>query len=333
MADIARAAGVSMATASRALSGAHGVSAATTARVRAVAEELSYVVSPEASGLARRATRRVGVLTSHIARWFFGEALEGIEAVLAAQGLDLVLYCVGTPEDRRRFFADLPARRKVDGLIVVGMPISAAERTRLDLLGVAVVAAGGQTADYPYVSIDDAEAGRQAMDHLLMLGHQRIAMIDAIDPNAEEWPVELRALAYTRALERAGVPLREDYFVRVPWGPDGGAEGMERLLSLPEPPTAVFVHSDDMAYGVLRVLRHAGLRVPQDLSVVSIDDAPFSRLLDLTTVRQDARLQGTLAAQAALAAIADDGEHVPQETLTTTRLVPRGSTAAPEPGR
>ncbi len=327
LADIAREAGVSLATASRALSGSRGVSAATMNKVRDVAERRQYVVSPEASSLSRGSTGRIGVLTRHIARPFYAAALEEIESVLAARGLDTVLYCVRTPEDQESFFDRLPVRRKVDGLVVLALPLTPHEKERLDLLDVAVVAASGQSADYPYVSVDDAEAGRQAMDHLLMLGHRRIAMIDAIDPNASEWPIELRSLAYTQALESAGIDVEDELFVRVPWGAAGGAEGMERLLSLREPPTAVFAHSDDLAYGALRVLRRAGLRVPQDMSVISIDDAPMSDLLDLTTVRQDAGLQGRLAAETLLAILA--GRPYDRATLTPTRLIPRGSTAPP----
>lgn len=327
MADIAREAGVSTSSASRALSGSPGVSAATTARIRAIAERMSYVVSPEASGLSRRTTGRIGVVTSHLSRWFYGEVLEGIEATLADEGTDMLVYAVNGAEGRRRFFERLPARRKVDGVIVVGMPVSPAERERLALLGVAVVAAGGQTADYPYVSIDDERAARQAMDHLLRLGHTRIAMIDALDPNAEEWPIELRSRAYHDALAEAGAGPDDDLFVQVPWGPEGGAEGMQRLLSLRRPPTAVFVHSDDLAFGALAVARRAGLRVPEDLSVVSIDDHPVSATLDLTTVRQDPRAQGEIAARTVSAAVR--GERVEPAVLVPTVLVPRGSTAAP----
>lgn len=330
MVEIAKAAGVSIASASRALSGAPGVSAATAARIREIAEEMSYVVSPEASGLSRRSTRRVGVLTTHLSRWFYGAALEGIQSTLAPAGYDTVLYGVSDAEDRRHFFEELPARRKVDGVIVVGMPVSPAERERLALLGVAVVATGGQVADYPFVSIDDATAGRQAMDHLLMLGHRRIAMIDAIDPNADEWPVELRARAYHDALEEHGIEPAPELFVRVPWGADGGSRGMQELLSLRHPPTAVFAHSDDLAFGALRVLRRAGLRVPDDMSVVGIDDHPLAECFELTTVRQDPRLQGELAARALVGALRS--EPVEPATLVPTVLVPRGSTAAPRGG-
>jgi DNA-binding LacI/PurR family transcriptional regulator len=327
MADIARLAGVSMATTSRALNNAPGVSAATKARVHRIAEELSYVVSPEASGLSGGTTGRVGVVVPSVSRWFFGEMLEGIESVLGEAGLDLLLYQPGDPRARSEFFRRLPARRKVDAVLVVGIPVTDAERERLALLGVAIVAAGGQYAPYPYVSVDDRAAGRQAVDHLLFLGHRRIAMIDAVDPNATSWPVDGRALAYTEALADAGLPLEDDLFLRVSWGPNPGAEAMARLLSLREPPTAVFTHSDEIAFGALRTLRRAHLRVPEDVSVIGIDDHPVSEQLDLTTVHQDVREQGEIAARLVIALL--DEEPVPPSTLLPTHLVLRGSTAPP----
>ncbi len=324
MADVARAAGVSMATASRALSDSPGVAPATRERVRAVAEDLSYVISPEASALSGGHTGRVGVVLPHLSRWFFGEMLEGVESVLADAGLDVLLYVVGDAEDRRRFFRRLPARRKVDAVLVVGIPVTETERGRLELLGVSIVAGGGQFAPYPYVSIDDEAAGRQAVDHLLYLGHRRIAMIDAIDPNETAWPVGGRALAYTKALEDAGIPLEDELFVRVAWGPEQGARAMERLLSLREPPTAVLAHSDELAIGALRTLRRAGIRVPQDISVIGVDDHPMAEQTDLTTVHQDVRRQGELAAEMILKTLG--GLDAPPPIVLPTHLVPRGST-------
>ncbi len=329
MADIARLAGVSMATTSRALSNAPGVAPATRERVLRIAEELDYVVSPEASGLSGGSTGRVGVVVPHLSRWFFGEMLEGIESILGAARLDMLLYHVGDAADRQSFFRLLPARRKVDAVLVVGIPVSAEEQERLALLGVGVVAAGGQFAPYPYVSVDDLAAGRQALDHLLFLGHRRIAMIDAIDPNETSWPVDGRALAYTTALRDADLPVEEELFVRVPWGATSGAEAMGRLLSLREPPTAVFAHSDEIAIGALRTLRKAGLRVPEDMSVIGIDDHPMAEQLDLTTVHQDVRRQGELAARLVTRLL--DGDDVATSTMLPTRLVARGSTAPPRP--
>jgi DNA-binding LacI/PurR family transcriptional regulator len=327
MADIARLAGVSMATTSRALSNASGVSPATREKVLRVAEDLAYVVSPEAASLKGGATGRVGVVVPHLSRWFFGETLTGIESELSRAGLDLLLYHVGDSENRANFFRALPARRKVDAVLVVGFAVTPAEQERLSLMGVGIVAAGGQNVPYPYVSIDDEAAGRQAIDHLLYLGHRRIAMIDAID--ADTGPVSGRALAYRTALNEAGLGVDPALSVRVPWGPEGGAEGMEQLLSLKEPPTAVFAHSDEIAFGALRSIRRAGLRVPDDISVVGVDDHPLSAQLDLSSVHQDVRRQGELAGRL-VTTLLDGGPATPAAVLPT-RLVPRGSTAKPRP--
>lgn len=316
-----------MATTSRALKDAPGVAPATRERVRRIAEEHAYVISPEASALSGGSTGRVGVLVPTVSRWFFGAMVDGIERVLRGAGLDLLLYQVEDILARRQFFERLPARRKVDAVLVVGIPVTKEEKDRLDLMGVAIAAAGGQHAPYPHVSIDDYSAGRQAIDHLVYLGHERIAMLDAIDPNASAWPVDGRARAYTDALGEAGIPLRDEYFVRKAWGAAAGAEGMARLLGLREPPTAVLAHSDEIALGALRTLRRSGLRVPEDVSVIGIDDHPIAEHVDLTTVHQDVRLQGERAARLMIGLL--EGSAVEHATVLPTHLVLRGSTAPP----
>jgi DNA-binding LacI/PurR family transcriptional regulator len=331
MADIARAAGVSMATTSRALNNLPGVAPATREKVRRVADDLAYVVSPEAAALSGGSTGRVAVVLPHLSRWFFGEMLNGIEAVLREANLDLLLYHVGEAENRETFFRTLPARRKVDALLVVGIPVTTAEQDRLALMGVDIVAAGGQLAPYPYVSIDDFDAGAQAMNHLLHLGHTRIAMIDAIDPHASEWPIDGRALAYTTGLEQAGLEVDPQLFRRVRWGPEPGADAMANLLGLRRPPTAVFTHSDEIAFGAMRTLRRAGLTVPHDISIIGVDDHPLATQLDLTTVHQDVLEQGRLAAELVVRTLS--GDTPATSTVLPTELVLRGSTAPPPPTR
>ncbi len=299
LADIARIAGVSIGTASRALNNAYGVSPTTRQRVLAVAEERSYVVSPEASRLARGATGRVAVVVPHPARWFFGEILEALVDILRGVDLDVLLYHVGDLDDRRKFFEELPARRKVDAVVVVAFPVEEHERQRLELLGVHIVAAGGQHATYPYVCIDDQVAGRQAMDHLLNLGHRRIAMLEAIDPHQPDHPPG-RSAAYHQALRDAAIPVDPRLTVSSNWGGEEGAEAAGRLLSLQHRPTAIYAHSDEVAAGALRTLRRAGVRVPQDISLIGIDDHPLANLIDLTTIRQPVRDQGTAAARLVL---------------------------------
>jgi LacI family transcriptional regulator, repressor for deo operon, udp, cdd, tsx, nupC, and nupG len=327
LADIARLAGVSPATASRALSGHPHVAASTRARVLQVAEDLSYVVSPDASRLAGGATGRVAVVVPHLARWYFGALLEGLETVLRDAGVDVLLYRVGDAGDRIAFFEKLPARRKVDAVVVLAFPVDEREQKRLELIGVDIVAAGGQVTSYPYVSIDDHAAGRQAVDHLIHLGHRRIGMIAAIDPTQRDHQPTGRSSAYYAALADAGLPIDHDLVTTVEWGGCQGAEGMARLLGLREPPTAVYAHSDEVALGAVRTLRRAGLRVPQDVSVIGIDDHPLAELTDLSTVGQPVREQGEIAGRMVLARLR--GEEIEHGVTVPTQLVVRGSTAPP----
>jgi DNA-binding LacI/PurR family transcriptional regulator len=329
LADIARLAGVGLGTASRALNNAPGVSAATRKRVLDVAERHSYVVSPEASNLAGGSTGRVAVVVPHLSRWFFGAMVEAIEEVFRDAELDVLLYHVGDLEDRRNFFERLPARRKVDAVVVVGFSVGEPERKRLELLGVEIVAAGGPHAVYPHVCIDDVEAGRQAVDHLISLGHRAIAMIEAVDPDQSDGPASGRSTAYYSAMAAADLPVDDRFVVSTDWGGEEGAVAMAQLLTIPERPTAVFAHSDEVALGAVRSLYRIGLRVPEDVSVIGIDDHPLAALTDLTTVAQPVAEQGRRAAELTLALLRDGRAPEQQAITLPTRLVVRHSTAAP----
>jgi DNA-binding LacI/PurR family transcriptional regulator len=328
LADIARLAGVGLGTASRALNNAPGVADSTRQRVLEVAEKHAYVVSPEASKLAGGTTGRVALLVPHLSRWFFGAMVEGLESVFRDADLDVLLYHVGDTQDRRNFFHRLPARRKVDAVVVVAFPVEEDEFQRLALLGVEIVAAGGQHEVYPHVCIDDRLAGRQAVDHLLSLGHRSIAMIEAVDPYQPAQPLG-RATAYFEALAEAGIPVDGRLVVRTDWGGEQGAGAMADLLSIAERPTAVYAHSDEVALGAIRTIRRSGLRVPEDISVIGVDDHPLAGLVDLTTVAQPVEQQGRVAAELTLALLR--GERDPEQLARTlpTRLIVRHSTAPP----
>lgn len=301
MSDVAARAGVGMATVSRALNGSPGVSEATRDRVRTIANEIGYVVSPEASRLARRATDRVAVVVSHLSRWFFAEMLEAIETTLRAAELDILLYQVPDARSRHAFFEGLPARRKVDAVIVVGLPVDLREQQQLESMGVHIVAVGGQTAAFPYVRIDDEVASRLAVDHLINLGHTRIGMIETVDPGTPDWPDRLgRSEGYHAGLQAAGIADDPDLVVRVAWGGENGAAAMATLLSLRNPPTAVYAHSDEIALGAMRTLRRLDLDVPTDMSIIGIDNHPLAELCDLTTIAQSVGEQGRIAAEMTL---------------------------------
>jgi DNA-binding LacI/PurR family transcriptional regulator len=329
MADVAALAGVSKATVSRVLSDAPGVSGPTRERIKALVADLSYVVSPDASRLSRGATGRIAVVMPQTTSWFFGAVLAGVLSALRGSGIDALVYQVADDQQSRQFFHELPVRRQVDALVVVAFPVSDDERRQLDLLGVPVVVAGGALLDHPHVRIDDAGAARQAVHHLIRSGHERIAMINSsVTPQRPYAPPADRLAGYRSALADAGLDPDPSYVVELPWSPAMGAEGMDRLLSLRRPPSAVFAFCDEVAVGAMRSLRRAGMNVPRAMSVIGVDDHPLADLTDLTTVRQPVQEQGERAGRMALALLR--GEGVEREHVTVpTRLVIRGTTGAP----
>lgn len=329
MSDIAARAGVSIATVSRALSGSSGVSEATRTRIRSLAAELRYTVSPDAARLAKGSRGRVAVVTPNIGQWFYASLLEGIMASLRGSNIDILLYEIKHEEERRRFFDELPARRQVDAVIILAFPVSDQERLQLELMGVTVVMAGGTLGDHPHVRIDDVEAARQATHHLILAGHQRIALINASGRWRLPYAVpQDRLQGHQNALRDADLPLMQESIVTVRWGTPGGTEGMARLLSLPRPPTAVVAFSDEMAFGALRTLRRSGIAVPHTVSLVGIDDHEMADVVELTTVRQPVLEQGQTAGSLVLSLLSGDPLESPHITLPT-QLVVRGTTGPP----
>ncbi|GAA1895610.1 LacI family DNA-binding transcriptional regulator [Streptomyces sodiiphilus] len=324
--DVAGRAGVSTATVSRALRGLPHVSEATRERVLRAAEELSYSVSPHAAGLASGRTGTVGVVLPFVNRWFYGQVLAGIDAVLRAHDLDLLLHNLGDARVHRRFFTRMPLRRRVDGLIVLNLPLSAPETEALASMGVPVTVLGSRIPGFGGVCIDNRAGAATAVRHLINLGHRRIGMITGApdDPRGFATPIARRE-AYRATLTEAGIVPDSELEARGHAGIEEGAAAMARLLSLPDPPTAVFAESDQMAFGALRTLRRMGLRAPADVSVIGFDDHETSELLDLTTIGQPVARQGELLARQIIGALAGRGEE-PGHTVVPTRLVIRGTT-------
>ncbi len=332
MADVARHAGVSIATVSRALRDVPGVSEPTRQRIRTIAQELSYVVSPEASGLARKSTGRLAVVTPRVDTWFYSTMVSSMQRTLSNAGQDMLLYQVEGEAQRRYFFEHLPSRRKADAVVLIALPLLAAEIERLDLLGADVVIAGGQLQSLPHVHVDDRAVGATAVEHLIGLGHRKIAIIRTSDTEGAVWSSDvMRAQGYADAMAAAGLEVPPDYVQIQPYGADSGANALSRLLDLAEPPTAVFAYSDEIGVSALRTLQLRGLSAPEDMSIISVDGHPLAELFGLTSIDQQVARQGTLAAEMAVVL---GGRHTPprRDVLVPTRLVVRSSTGPPRAG-
>lgn len=320
--DVARRAGVAPSTVSRALSGTSYVAPETDERVRRAAAELAY---PRPARRPRGA-QTVAALARFPSAWFFAEAVGGIERTLRAGGYHVLLHNVGDPAAR----AALPDERwGLAGLIVVASSFTPAEQARLEELAVPVAVVGGSWAGVPRVGIDDRAGAVAAVRHLVALGHREIALL-AFDPDdvVGRATAEARRLGYLDALAEAGLEPNPDWVVATGHDAPAGARAVERLLSGPRLPTALFAMSDEMALGALRTLRRAGIDVPGRVSVIGFDDQAVAEYADLTTIAQPAREQGERAAALLLESLAGVLDGIPDVDLPT-RLVVRGTTGPP----
>lgn len=329
IADVAREAGVSKATASRALTGSAQVSATTRQRVTDVAMRLGYVPSTSAVSLATGRTRNVGVILPHVNRWFFAEVLEGIQSALLDRGFDLTLYDA-TPGSagRERVFTDFLARKRFDGLIAVGLEPAVSELQALLSLGRPVVSVIGTEESTSLVTLDDGHAAALATSHLVDLGHRRIAFLGGT--SASHWPhVEsARYEGYERVMRESGLG---EYVTRTPAElsmPAGYEAAVDLLSDSSQRPTAVVGACDEVAIGAIIAARRLGILVPSDLSVVGIDDHVNAEMFALTTLRQIPREQGETAVDLLMRHL-DDPALEPVTVAIRPRLVVRNSTAAP----
>lgn len=330
--DVATLAGVSPATVSRSLSGHANVAAQTRQRVLDAARELSYVVSPQASGLASGRTRAVAVVVPFITRWYFSTVVAGVAGVLRSSGYDAVLYHLGSAADRDHFFERMPLARRVDGILTLSMPLDDVHTLALRALDIPLVSVGAHVPGSASVRIDEAAAAQSAVNHLIHQGHQRIGFIAGApdDPAFGFIASPHRRRGYEDALQTAGLVVHHGLMVAGSYGVHGGAAAMARLLSGPVLPTAVFAEYDELAIGALWALRRASVPVPQMMSVVGIDDHEMAEVHDLTTVAQDAREQGSAAARLLLRALDDHPVGAPDDDIIlSSSLVLRGSTAPP----
>jgi LacI family transcriptional regulator len=298
IAEVARRAGVGVATVSRVLNRSPRVSKPTRERVLEVIDELGYAPNAAARALSTGRTRTIGVAAPFFTQPSVVERLRGVSRAIAAAGYQLVLFDVEGP-DR---LADLAVGGRLDGLLCVSLCPQPEELARFAAADVPVALIDAQHAGLPGVFIDDVDGGRLAAEHLLGLGHRRIAFIGDEEANPYGFTSSARrrigadaaiTAAGQRIIVRRGQHSREHARIMA-----------AELLALSQPPTAIFAGSDLQALGVLEAAEAAGLGVPGDLSVVGFDDIEVARYVGLTTIAQPLEESGTLGAQFLLEALA-----------------------------
>ncbi len=334
--DVARLAGVSTATVSRALSGKEHVSAKARQKVEAAAAELGYVASSSAYTLATGRTRNIGVVVPFVDRWFFSVALEAIETVLIEHGYDLTLYNLsGGLDQREKIFSDFLLRKRVDGVLTIAVKLSDKELENLTKTRKPIMGIGGPITGARTLTIDDFAAGKLATEHLLSLGHTKIAHIGGLEPTEMDFKQpSKRRHGYEHALKTAGLPIRESWFIPADFTMKGAYHAAKQILGDPRnAPTAIVCSSDEMGFGAIMAVKDLGLRVPQDVSVIGMDNHDMSDFFGLSTINQDVRGQGRHTAERLLKVLEDATDNEPvniEENVDwPVELLVRSSTARP----
>ena len=324
--DVAKAAGVSHSTVSRALAGSPLVAAATKERIQRIAREMGYSPSAIARGLVTRRTATIGLVVTTIADPFVTDVVRGIEETALDNGYSVIL-CDSNAEPERELACVRTLREKrVDGIIVTSSRVGNLYVPLLEQLGVPIVLINNQhEGRYVYsVRTDDFQGGQMVGAYLASLGHRQIAYVSN-PPNAHS---SLQRLAGCRAaLQEHGLDIPDGWIVPGDGRTGGGRTGLERLLRQPPHPTAVFCYNDMTAIGALQAVKAAGLRVPGDLSLVGYDDIAFAVFVDppLTTVAQDRYLLGQRAMGLTLSLLSKQEEA--SDIVLTPHLVERASCA------
>lgn len=325
--DVAREAGVSVATVSRALRGLPNVAPRTRAKVVAAAARLHYVADPQASRLAFGRTHTIGVVVPRIGRWYYGRVFDAIHDVVASEGFDLLPLAVTDADEREHFFQDRPFRKRVDALVIVDVEMNQTHLRDMAAADLPIVTIGFRTDEFSSIRVDNRRGMRTGLEHLTGLGHTRIGLLGDRDPGPLVSPAApARATAFMEGMAARGLEVDPELLVAADLTMSGGAAAMQRLLQVDRRPTAVMAMCDEMAVGAMQVARDYGVRVPEDVSVIGFDDHEVAEFVGLTTIRQDVVAQGEHAARQVLDALA--GSPGPSHETLPAQLVVRRTTTA-----
>ncbi len=330
--EVARDAGVSIATASRALNRDDLVAPETRDRVRAAAARLHYTPHGGARSLITNRTHTIGVLLPDLYGEFFSEVMRGIDQTAQLEGYQCIVS--SARHSGPTLEAALRAMRgRVDGLVLMSPEFTGELSRRALPAGFPVVLLNCPPSETPHnaINVENYEGAYSMVRHLASLGHQRIAILTG---EAGNFDATERLRGYRAALADSGLPVLDELIVPGDFSEAAGAAGAQTLLRLQPRPTAIFAANDGMAIGALFALREAGLRVPDDIAIGGFDDIPMARYVEpaLSSVHVDISALGERATAALVSELRHPGRRaLIRETATTTLVVRRscGARAAP----
>ncbi len=324
--DIARLAQVSHSTVSRALQNSSLVNPETAGKIQRIARESGYRASAVARGLVTKRTLTIGLVVTTVADPFAAEVVSGIEQAANDLGYSVFLADSNADPEREKNIVRSFAERRVDGILVTSSRVGALYLPLLSEMMVPIVLVNNQHpgAFVHSVMIENVEGALAAANHLIELGHRRIAYLG--DQFGYQSDTE-RFAGYRQALDHAGIAFLPQLVVHGTGKPEQAMQAMESLLALPSPPTAVCCYNDMSALGAMRTIRLHGLRIPEDISLVGFDDLFLASYTQppLTTVRQPMRQMGILAMESLFKLMSGQGSAI--RVKVASELIIRESTS------
>ncbi len=322
--DVAKQAGVSHQTVSRVINGSDQVRPDTRNKVEAVIRDLGYMPNAIARSMARGRTYTLACLSPNLTDYTFAKYIEGAEQAARKNGYFIISASIPDEESFEITINQLVKSRRTEGLLLCNPFVEIRNRVLPTDVPIVFIGCSPESDKISSVTLDDFDVGYRAAKHLLTIQHKKIAMVTG---PVNEKPTRERTEGFRSALVDHGVNPRENYIISGDWTASSGYQALGKLLSGQETPTAVFAQNDRMAIGVLRKARESNLSVPDQLSVIGVDDMPLSSYFDppLTTMRQDMAQLGQIAAEMLIDIISNKITKILHPTIKAT-LINRKST-------
>ena len=327
--DVARAAEVGIGTVSRVINNYPGVKPATREKVLATIAQLNYKPNALARSMISKRTNSIGVVVPFFTRPFNIEMLRGVEAELARVNKDLVIYNVDNDNKRDHYFSELPMRDRVDGLLILSLPISDTYAQNFKQAGMQVVLVDSYSPYLTSLVVDNVTGSYHAVKFLLEQGHRSIGFVNGITEGSFKFnQANDRLIGLHRAFGDFGLPFEPEMVVTNEWNRQGGREAALKLLKRSYRPTAIFAASDMQAVGVLEAARALDIQVPEELSVMGYDGIEVSELLGISTIQQPMRQMGS-SGISKLIEHSENPSKLPELIRLDTTLITRRTTAKP----
>jgi LacI family transcriptional regulator len=325
--DVAKEAGVSYATVSRALNNHPEVNEDTKRRIFKIAAEMGYQPNAIAQGLVKKETKTIGLLIPDITNPFFPEVALGIEEAANEAGYTIFLCNTNWNEEREENYLNVLLQKQVDGLIIAPSSENLAHLKKVLDLGVNIIFISYMIRhpNSTSIIIDNICGAQMAVEHLVKKGHKRIAFIGGFQDISAS---NERLKGYKYALKQNNIEINKAYIKNGDFKRETGHIMMHNLININKKPTAVFAANDLLALGAIQAIKEEGLSVPSDIAVVGFDDIEFASLpeIQLTTVAQPKYEMGKLAFETLIKQLKGEGNKIGKKILLDPELIIRGTT-------